>query len=53
LPLTGDPQAFVMWLPFWYSPPSTFSNAGQSSVVQGIEFTTIKSLAIPLRIVGT
>ena len=29
-------------LSFWYSPPSTFNNAGQSSVVQGIEFTTSK-----------
>lgn len=42
LPLTGNPQAFVLRLSFWYSPPSTFNNAATLSVVQGIEFSLSK-----------
>lgn len=60
LPLTGNPQAFVMRLSFWYSPPSTFNNAGQASVVQGIEFSLSKwqaqaryELAVQWQNVGT
>ena len=60
LPLTGNPQAFVMRLSFWYSPPSTFDNAAQASVVQAIEFSLSKwqaqtryELALQWQNVGT
>jgi hypothetical protein len=60
LPLTGNPQAFVVRLSFWYSPPSTFNNTGQASVVQGIEFSFSKwqaetryELALQWQNVGT